>query len=151
MRAKLFRSVPFARAGVQYYRADEVGATGEKIVAVDRDRDTVSRSAPTFEGVPVTVNHPSDLLGPEQSKREAVGMVSDVVFDASTDQLRGDFLLWEADAIRHVADGLRELSAGYWSEYVPNPDGSYHQREIKGNHVALVPAGRSGVAQRIGG
>lgn len=151
MRAKLFRAVPFARTGIQWYRANEIGGNGDKMVAVERDRDTVSRSAGTFEGAPVTVNHPPDLLAPEQSKREAVGLVSGVAFDASTDQLRGDFLLWDADAIRHVADGLRELSAGYWSEYVPNGDGSYYHTGIKGNHVALVPAGRSGVAQRIGG
>lgn len=151
MRAKLFKDVPFARAGIQYYRADEIGGAGGKLVAVERARDTVSRSAATFEGVPITVDHPPDLLTPEQIERRAVGLVSGVIFDVATDQLRGDFLLWDAAAIRNVAEGLRELSAGYLSDYVQNGDGTYRQTGIRGNHVALVPAGRSGMAQRIGG
>jgi len=147
-RAKLFGGVPFARSGPQPYLANEIGAEGRGVVTVDRPEAEVAASAPTFEGVPVTIDHPSDLVTADNLERYAVGMASNVRFVDG--YLRGDLLLWDAQAIKMVAGGLRELSAGYTAEYQRDGNG-YQQRNIRGNHVALVPAGRAGSAARIGG
>lgn len=150
MRAKLFRDVPFARAGRQYYEARELGVEGNSPVAVDREATEVARSASSFEGVPLTMGHPPDTLDETTAPAAAVGMVSNVRFDRETSQLRGDLLIWNEQAIRQVADGVRELSGGYEAEYQESGDGTYRQANIRGNHVAVVPRGRSGSAQRIG-
>jgi len=150
MRAKLFRDVPFARSGPQEYAASEIGAGGGGFVTVDRPPEVVAASARTFEGVPITMDHPAALVDADGVEREAVGMVSDVVFDDATGRLRGDLLIWDERGIRAVADGTRELSAGYEAEY--RRDGSgYRQQDIRGNHVALVQRGRAGSAVAIGG
>lgn len=146
MKAKLFRSVPFARVGMQTYAAEEIGAPGG-MVEVDRPADEVERSAPTFEGVPLTMDHPPELLDAGMAY-VAVGLVSGVRFDGQ--QVRGDLLVWDDAAVQAIKHGKRELSAGYEAEYQRGADG-YVQRDIRGNHVALVPRGRSGAAQRIGG
>lgn len=151
MKAKLFRSVPFARTGWQDYMAAELGVEGSGLVRVFRSDLEVKRSAQTFEGVPITVDHPSTLLTPQTADPPTVGLVSAVSFDEATQQLRGDLLIWEPKAIGQVAEGIRELSGGYAADYQPRGGGEYEQTQIKGNHVALVPAGRSGHAQRIGG
>lgn len=150
MRAKLFRAVPFARSGPQAYQAHELGGDGDGVVTVDRPASEVAASAPTFEGVPLTMGHPSDPVDRDSVDRHAVGLVSGVRFDADTGQLRGDFLVWEPQAVRQVADGIRELSAGYKAEYDADGRG-FVQRDIRGNHVALVEQGRAGAAVRIGG
>lgn len=150
-RAKLFPAQPFARVGKQDYRASELGQPGDALVIVDRPAEEVAASAPSFEGVPVTVDHPPTALDAETAEQAAVGLVSGVQFDDTTGQLRGDFLLWDAEAIRAVADGLRELSAGYQADYEPVGAGGFRQRNIRGNHVALVERGRAGSAVRIGG
>lgn len=150
MRAKLFRQVPFARTGWQQYMADELELPDGGLVKVYRPEREVKRSADTFEGVPITVDHPSDLLTEDNAAQAAVGLVSGVGFDSVSQQLKADLLIWEPEAIRQVADGIRELSGGYKAKYQPRGPNEYEQTDIRGNHVALVPAGRSGSAQRIG-
>lgn len=146
MRAKLFRDVPLARTGTQTYAGQELGISGG-MVEVDRPVDEVRRSVPTFEGTPLTMGHPPELLDAGMAD-VAVGLVSGVRFDGQ--QVRGDLLVWDDAAVQAIKQGKRELSAGYEAEYTYEGDG-YVQRDIRGNHVALVPRGRSGAAQRIGG
>lgn len=150
MRAKLFRDVPFARTGWQTYTGDEAGEPERETVAVHRSEYEVARSAGSFEGSPITVDHPDKLLTPEQVDALAVGIASGVRFDGATQQLRADLLVWDQTAIRQVADGVRELSAGYTNEQDAIGPANYEQRDIVGNHIALVPHGRAGSAVRIG-
>lgn len=151
MKAKLYRGVPFARTGWQNYLGSELDLPSEGgMVRVFRSDNEVRRSAASFEGVPITVDHPPGLLTADNAGQAAAGIVSAVMFDHQTQQLKADLLIWNVDAIQSVASGIRELSGGYSAEYQPTGPGTYDQTEIKGNHVALVPAGRSGSAQRIG-
>jgi hypothetical protein len=76
-------------------------------------------------------------------------MASDVRFDEATQQLRADLMIWEPNAIQEIASGLRELSGGYKSEYDEIP-GGFQQKNIRGNHIALVMAARAGSEARIG-
>ena len=142
MRVKLFRAVPFARAGYQEYVAHELGRAGSDVLKVYRPPGEVKRSAQSFNGVPVTVDHPDGGVSGDSVSRDMVGIVSAPFYD--------EFLIWEEQAIAAIADGLRELSGGYAADYKETAKG-LEQRDILGNHVALVPKGRSGSAQRIGG
>lgn len=151
MKAKLFRAVPFARTGWQSYAAGELNLPGDGMVRAFRSPLEVKRSAATFEGVPITVDHPADLLTADNAERHTVGIVSAVSFDDASGQLRADLMIWEPVAIGQVADGIRELSGGYAAKYEQRGGNEYDQVNIRGNHIALVPAGRSGSAQRIGG
>ena len=118
MKAKLFRAVPFARTGWQSYAAGELNLPGDGMVRAFRSPLEVKHSAATFEGVPITVDHPADLLTADSAERHTVGIVSAV---------------------------------SYAAKYEPRGGNEYDQVNIRGNHIALVPAGRSGSAQRIGG
>ena len=148
---RLFRAVPFARIGSQDYLAHELDLEGDpnRVIQVERSRSEVRQSAPSFRNVPLTSNHPSELVGRGSLERLAVGIVSDAWFDSDTGQLRGDLWVWDDQAVIDIIGGKRELSAGYIARYEPKGNG-FEQTAIKGNHVALVSAGRSGMAQRIG-
>lgn len=148
---RLFRAVPFARVGMQEYLAHELDLDGDpnRVIRVKRGRAEVRRSASTFRNVPLTSDHPGELVSRGALDRLAIGIVSDAWFDSDTGQLRGDLWVWDAQAIIDIIAGKRELSAGYMARYEPSGQG-FAQRAIKGNHVALVAAGRSGMAQRIG-
>jgi len=150
MKAKLFRGVPFARSGWQEYIASELGRGGGEVIQVWRDPEEVKRSAQSFSGVPVTEDHPPQMVTGDNLERYAVGLVTDPYFDAASQQVKADLIVWDGAAIQSIAKGTRELSGGYGADYVTNSRG-LSQVNIEGNHVALVPRGRSGSAQRIGG
>ena len=61
------RNVPIARTGVQDYAGSEIGLDSAEIVHVDRPADEVFSDAAlaSFEGKPVTDEHPPQLLSPE--------------------------------------------------------------------------------------
>ena len=46
--------------------------------------------------------------------------------------------------ITKIKNGKREISCGYDCLWVPTADDAYEQREIRGNHIAVVDKGRAG-------
>ena len=142
--------VPIARTGTQIYLADEVpieaGAGGQ--VQVHRRENEVFRpeTLASFEGKPVTIDHPDDWVTPENWKALAVGVVQNVRRGEGLDQdlLIADLLITDAEAIELVRKGLRQVSCGYDADYVQETPGNGYQRNIVGNHVALVDRGRAG-------
>ena len=58
------RNVPIARTGTQEYMASELGLDGNKVITVIRPEEEVFSDATiaSFEGKPVTDDHPSDLV-----------------------------------------------------------------------------------------
>lgn len=142
------RNVPIARTGDQQYLASELGLDGDKVVTVHRPEEEVFSEATvaSFEGKPVTDNHPSELLdssnvtihskGHAQNIRRGVGEWSDY--------LVGDLFVQDERLIEEIRNGKREVSCGYSVDYVDNGDGTYTQRNIRGNHIAIVEEGRAG-------
>lgn len=59
-----------------------------------------------------------------------------------------DVIVTDSDAIRAIDTGARELSCGYTYKLARNGY-RWEQRQIVGNHVALVPKGRAGSEARI--
>ena len=84
MRAKLYRGVPFARTGWQDYLGSELDLPNDGLVRVYRSDAEVRRSAASFEGVPITVDHPPALLTADNAGQAAAGIVSAVTFDHQT-------------------------------------------------------------------
>lgn len=142
--------VPIARTGTQLYTSDEVpidpGPDG--LVRIGRDADEVFSQATisSFEGKPVTVNHPDEFVNPENWKNLTVGFVQNVrrgegIFD---DLLIADLVITDADGIEYVNRELPEVSCGYEADYEQTDAGYGMQLNIIGNHVALVDRGRAG-------
>lgn len=140
-------NVPIARTGWYDYLAREIGVGGDEIVKVFRSPEIVfSQSAiASFEGKPVTDEHPPDLLTPETVNIYVKGTTQNIRQDSSeADLLIGDLIIYDAVLINEISQGKREVSCGYECQYEKNQDGTYNQVQICGNHVAVVEAGRAG-------
>lgn len=147
------RNVPIARTGVQKYRASELGLDGDPNRIVEVVRDEVEVFAPetmaSFEGKPVTNNHPQEQVDPENARYYERGHVQNVRRGTGeqSDLLIGDLHIHDGElitAVKRKRKPKREISCGYDCEYVEDENGVLHQTKIRGNHVAVVDSGRAG-------
>lgn len=150
-----------ARTGVQEYRAFELGLDADgmdpmKVIRLHRPADEVFNPASmaSFESKPITIEHPKEAVTADNWSELAKGEVRDVT--RSGDLMTGTLLVRAKDAIEAVQTGKVQLSNGYTFELDLTPgqtaDGRAYdgiQRNIRGNHVALVDAARCGSACRI--
>ena len=65
------------------------------------------------------------------------------------DLLLADLVITDPVAIEYINKELPEVSAGYEAEYEQTEPGRGVQREIVGNHTALVLRGRAGPRHRL--
>lgn len=142
---------------VQTYLGSEVGKPELATVRVFRPRDEVSKARPSFAHRPVTLGHPDVPVTADNWKEHARGWTGDEV-SIEGDVVRVPMLLADAEAIRAVEAGTRQLSMGYdvELEWTPgtSPSGETYdaiQRSIRGNHVALVDAARGGPELTVDG
>lgn len=124
--------------------------SSEAPIPVYRSEDEVfsPASVASFEGKPLTNEHPPQWLEPSNINSYMKGVVNNVrrgVGDES-DLLLGDIIVYDPALISQIEAGKRELSSGYDYECVPHPteEGKFIQQCIRGNHVAAVTAGRAG-------
>ncbi len=143
--------VPIARTGRQEYLARELQLDGdpERVVQVTREEGEVFSPAAiaSFEGACVTDGHPPENVTAVNFGQYSKGHAQNV-------RRVGEFLV----ADLHIDDAVladqvlnrakREVSCGYLCSYAPS-GGGYAQREIRGNHVAIVPRGRAGSSVSI--
>ncbi len=106
----------------------------------------------SFIGRPVTNDHPDELVGPLTWKNHSVGTVINVRRGegVSSDYLIADLLIGELETIEAINKGKVEVSAGYTADYEQIEPGRGVQRNIRGNHLALVDRGRCGPRCSIG-
>jgi hypothetical protein len=148
--------VPIARTGAQEYLPEEVPlpAKGRESVLVYRMEADVfaPETMASFEGKPVTLDHPDDFVTPETWRELSRGTAQNLRRGAGKDAdlLLADLLITDAEAIAAVRGGLREISCGYDADYEETAPGVGRQISIIGNHVALVEGGRCGPRCRIG-
>lgn len=142
-------NVPIARTGTQQYMQDELGRDGDKMVTVYRPEEEVFSPATmgSFEGMPVTNDHPDCdegvnadnaqylIKGHCQNVRRGKGKDSDLLI--------ADLVITDPGTIEDVLNGKREISCGYNYE-LSEEDGKLVQRQIRGNHIAIVDRGRAG-------
>jgi hypothetical protein len=152
-----------ARAGIYDYLGRELDPSGahfraDQIVKVYRPAEEVfSRDAVhSFLLKPITNDHPSVPVTADNWKQHARGVNAGAMRDG--DFLAFDLVLMDKATIADVESGKRELSNGYSSEIHLAKDGKHPdgtvcdawQGSIRGNHIALVQAGRAGPECRIG-
>lgn len=143
----------FSRTGcLAYKRADgtiQIEYRPEEEVA---HRDSIL----SLGGMPVTLEHPPELLTPANTRHYQRGSTgTEVKYDNGF--VKGVVILTDADAIAAVERGdARELSIGYRVQIDRTPGvtatGERYdaiQRRIVGNHLAVTKEGRSGSEVRL--
>lgn len=142
------KNVPVARTGWQDYRGREIGLDADDVVQVYRSPEEVFNPATvaSFEGKTVTDTHPSEWVQPSNEGAYHKGHTQHVRRGAGDefDLLLADLFIKDANLINKVQNGLREVSCGYDCIYEPMGDDRYEQKQIRGNHVAVVHSGRAG-------
>lgn len=152
----LCRDVPVARIGTLMYGDGEVPVTADNtgLILIQRGEEDLfdPQTMASFEGKAVTNDHPEDWVNPSNWKELAVGTAHSVRRGegAEADFLIADLLITDQDAIDAVMGEKVEISLGYDADYVEISPGKGVQRNIFGNHVALVDKGRCGSRCSIG-
>lgn len=158
------RNAIIGRTGKQTYIASELddpdgllgdrADTREEIELYRMPKEVFSAATlSSFEGMPLTIHHPEELLDTENTQDHEVGHIQNVregkePLDDGNYPMLADIWVKHKSAIDEVQNGLRELSCGY--TYKLHREGyRFEQRNILGNHVALVPKGRAGGEARI--
>lgn len=150
---------PISRVGVFPYSGRQIDSSldPDKIYQVYRPEEELSSQAciDSFKLLPWVDLHPNRLLGSEADGRMPAeekgieGVIGeDVYFENGI--LYGNLKLFSDHMDGKIDDGVRELSAGYGCIY-ELVSGVFNgqpydaiQRNIRGNHLALVPEGRMG-------
>lgn len=149
-----------SRTGIQQYLAVEMGLTDKEpseLVSIYRPEEEVfsDESLSSFANKTVTDDHPPELVNAGNSKVYSVGFSGPEV---NRDGMFAKTIIHvtDAEAIRKIESGKVELSNGYTAdiEWTPGvtPDGETYdaiQRNIKGNHIAIVERGRAGPSCRV--
>jgi len=144
-------NVPVARTGTQEYLPSELGLTGTSLrpsVPVFRAAEEVfsPETIASFEGMPVTDGHPPEGVDVSNIRALQKGHAHNVRRGngEESDLLLADLIITDPALIDAILrDGKREISCGYTYELCEE-NGQYIQRKIRGNHVAVVDAGRAG-------
>lgn len=150
-----------SRTGVQDYHPRELGLNDSKktLIRLYRSEDEVfsEDSMKSFALKPVTDNHPAELVSADNFRSLAIGFSGEkIVRDGN--YLRGTLVITDPTAIARIENGpeLSEVSLGYTLDVDMTPgftkDGEAYdgrQINIRGNHIALLGAGRCGGACRL--
>ena len=146
------RNVPIARIGVQDYIGREIGMETDEVIQVNRPEEEVFSAAAmaSFEGKPVTDDHPSEMVTPDNVALYEKGHAQNVRRGTGefADYLVADLHIHDSELIKQIREGKRQISCGYECEYVET-DSGIQQTKIRGNHVAVVNEGRAGAKAAI--
>ena len=142
------RNVPVARTGVQEYLPEELGLPGFEMIPVLRPAEEVfaPEAMASFEGMPVTNDHPTEgvdidnirwlQMGHAQNVRRGTG--------AESDLLLADLVITDERLIDAILkEKKRAVSCGYNYELCEE-NGQFVQRKIRGDHISIVHSGRAG-------
>ena len=127
----------------------------DRIYQVYRPEEEIKKAASTFKLVPLVDDH--TMLGPDFTPAEQKGVHGVLGEDIQerNGTLFADVKIFSEQLKREIQDGKKELSLGYFCKYDLTP-GQYNgmhydavQRDLKGNHIALVDNGRMGHDVRV--
>lgn len=155
--------VPVARTGEMLYGEGEIADDKGEMVKGDQDGIIRVTRGPedlfrpetiaSFEGKPVTLGHPDEFVTPANIRQHQVGTMANVRRGTGVDDdvMLADLLITDQRAIDAIQkDGIEEVSNGYEADYEQQQPGRAAQRNILGNHTALVGRGRCGSRCAIG-
>jgi hypothetical protein len=144
------KNVPIARTGTQDYQGSELGIAEhpDDMFPVRREESEVFSPAAlaSFEGVSFVDTHPTNDVTVDNASYLSRGFVKDVRRGdgEDNDKVIADIIVTDPNLIAEIEGGKREISCGYKCDYVTDESGNIYQRNIRGNHVALVGKGRAG-------
>ena len=112
-------------------------------------------SLSSFSLAPMTLGHPSAMVTSKTAKSVGVGTVGEDV-RRDGDKIASKVLVTDERAIAFVGAAAKQLSCGYRCDIEDtsgvSPEGEAYdviQRNIRGNHVAIVTHGRAGPEVRL--
>ena len=133
------------RTGVFIYRTADGGTRRELRLPEEVFKGD---SMETFHLAPLTLGHPSVPVTADNFKEFTVGTVGKVVRDGKFQ--RAPLMIKDQAAVEAVEAGITEISNGYFCD-LEDRSGTFNgerfdaiQRNIRGNHVAIVSHGRAG-------
>lgn len=141
-----------AKTGVQEYRKADGSISREY-----RPPEEVFHpdALASFQLIPLTLLHPPEPLDSTNTHKYAVGAVGEAV-KKDGDFVAGPTLVTHADAVEALlSKKISEASCGYTCTLDPTPgeiNGVKYdaiQKNIRGNHLAIVPRGRAGPEVRF--
>lgn len=149
---EMIAPVTIARAGIQLYKAKELGdlfkdRDPESIVKVNTPAEVLFDAA-TIElcrSAPVTINHPASDVNLQNNKELQKGYLEGAPW-ADGSHLAGNIVLNDASAIRLVDNGVDQTSWGHTAvlERVEGKEWDCEKTKINSvNHVAIVRRGRA--------
>lgn len=130
---------------------EELGLAPERLYHAYRPAEELEKAAPTINGLPILWGHSPESADAPQLDRRIGSMGTDAAFHAP--YLDNSLIFTVAEAIDAIEDGReRELSLSY--RYEPDfTPGTFEgqpydfvMRNLRGNHLALVPEGRAGAS-----
>lgn len=151
---------PISAVGVFDYLGSNISDDCEpnRIYKVYRPAETLRESVDTWNNPPKPLILQHEMLGDgftSTDDRPVQGIISNVEFDENTGKLYGDIAVYSDEMKDAIESGVRELSLGYMCQYKKQPgvyNGQtydYIQTDMRGNHCAIVEAGRCGSDVRV--
>lgn len=143
------------RTGVFVYRNADGSSRREY-----RPQEEVAKadSLESFQFVPFVDDHPdAGAVDATNARKYTVGTVGESVhYDAESKHVIAPIIVHDAKTVEKMERGKVQLSCGYVCDVVHeagvSPEGEHYdaiQRNIRGNHVALVSVGRAGPEARV--
>jgi hypothetical protein len=143
------KNVPIGRVGTMDYLGSELpqefNLPANDIFHVFRTADSLfsKETIASFEGKPITDNHPTNNLTVDTASIIGRGHLQNVHPEGKN--LVGDLYITDNGLINQIENNnKREVSCGYDAGWRMNEDGKIEQIDIVGNHVAVVNSGRAG-------
>jgi len=156
---------PISKVGIFPYLGSEIdpggslGLDAEKIYRIYRPAEELDNQecVDSFKLVPWVIDHEmvGDRLGGSDTKRIEGVTGEKVYFDPIDKFLKANLRVFSRNLKEILENGKKELSIGYVSRYDMTPgifDGEPYdgvQRDLRGNHLALVREGRAGKDVRV--
>lgn len=153
---------PITKIGVFPYLGRQISPELEpnKIYQVLRPESELfaAEALASFNELPITIGHA--LLGPREegftpAEEKGIDGTTGTTAERKGDKVVNDIKLFSERIKDEVNHGKKELSAGYFCDFVPERgtwNGRHYdfvQKNIRGNHIALVDKGRSGHDVRV--
>lgn len=156
---------PLSKEGVFLYRGSQIRLPDgtqppepNKLYPVYRPVQELEQAVESFKLLPWVDEH--TMLGSEEigmtpaEKKGVSGVIGQDVY-VKDGILYGNIKVFSERFARQIENGKKELSLGYRCSYEHNPgvwngqQYEYIQRDLRGNHLALVDKGRMGADVRV--
>lgn len=146
--------VPVARIGYQFYLDKELGFEASEKIKKENNGYNVYRpeeevfseeTLSSFEGKPVTDDHPQEQVTSDNFQIYAKGNIKNVQRGDGDykDYILADLVIWDKELVNKIENGKQAVSVGYSCDYEEHGKELW-QKDIICNHIAIVDEGRAG-------